>query len=345
MGKPWYRKSTDTWYFTDDGKQIALARGKDNQPEAEQRWHEIKAAGDVHSPRVEYGTIATAFLEWCKIHRPDSFAWYGRYISQFWKHVGSIAVEDLRKHHVTDWLDKSKITADATRRAAITALKRSLNWAVEEEILTHNPLAKLKRPTAGVRAITVDAEAVQRLLDLADRGKGKQYRRGAFRMFVLAMVSTGARPKEVRTVDASHYDPRGPAWVFPPKDNKTGEKTGKPRAIYLPPCINTLTRILIAARPEGPLFRNGEGNPWKANTIRCRVARLREKAGLPVGAVAYSLRHTFATEALVNGVGDQTLAVLMGHSSTEMIRKCYGHLDQRREHLVAAAQLGRAKPR
>lgn len=344
MGSPWYRKSTGTWYFTEGSKQIALARGEGNQAAAEKRWHEIKAAGDVFSPGVEYGTIATAFLEWCQVHRPQSFAWYGRYVSLFWKHVGLIEVAKLRKHHVTDWLDKSGIAADATRRAAITAVKRSLNWAVDEEILVHNPLARLKRPPQGVRTVTVDAAAVERLLELADRGKGKQYRRGAFRQFVLAMVSTGARPGEVRTVAAHNYDPRVPGWVFPPKKNKTGAKTGKPRTVYLPACIDTLTRILISARPEGPIFRNSKGDPWKAQTIRCRVARLREKAGLPAEAVAYSLRHTFATEALVNGVQDQTLAVLMGHSSTEMIRKVYGHLDQRRDHLVQAASLGRAKP-
>jgi site-specific recombinase XerD len=112
----------------------------------------------------------------------------------------------------------------------------------------------------------------------------------------------------------------------------------RPLVIYLSPCLQTLTRIAMAAKGgQGPLFVNARGHAWRSNAINLRIRRLREKPGLPDGTVAYSHRHSFATQAILNGTDVATVAELLGHGDVGMIQKHYGHLAGEAEHLKAAA--------
>ena len=63
-------------------------------------------------------------------------------------------------------------------------------------------------------------------------------------------------------------------------------------------------------KPGKVAFFNAKIAPWTANAVRLRVARLRLRAGLaPDGGgeevVAYTLRHTAATEASARGLRDR----------------------------------------
>jgi integrase len=339
MAEPWFRKQTRTWYISWDGKQVRL--GKDKEA-AFKRWHAMEATKiDYDDPAFDQ--IAELFLSWSEKHNSaDMFEWYGRFLVPACKAFGKTPIRLLKKHHLTTWLDE-EVPTQGKQRCAITACKRCLNWAQDEGLIPHNPIARMRRPPAGSRDTIIDATDLGRILKAADRGRGRQYRRGAFRAFVLAMVHSGCRPGEVRRVTAWHYDKRVPAWVFPKKENKTGGKTKRPRVVRLTACLDTLTRIFAHYRPDGNLFLNGNGDPWTANAIRCRMRRMRDKLGLPGDVVSYTFRHTFTTDGMVNGVDDQTLAELLGHTSTSMIRKHYGHLDQRKGHMQKA--LERARPK
>jgi len=61
----------------------------------------------------------------------------------------------------------------------------------------------------------------------------------------------------------------------------------------------------------------------------------RQRAGIP-HAIAYGLRHSFATTALVNGVPDALVAELLGHSGTTMLHKHYSHLTAQSQALREA---------
>jgi site-specific recombinase XerD len=104
-----------------------------------------------------------------------------------------------------------------------------------------------------------------------------------------------------------------------------------------------LSKKLMQEHPEGPLFRsyrkfNGQRKPWSRNGIRCRFKRLREKHPELRGIISYTLRHTFATDALANGVPVATVAELMGHQDLKMLQQHYAHLAEKTEHLRKAAE-------
>jgi site-specific recombinase XerD len=88
------------------------------------------------------------------------------------------------------------------------------------------------------------------------------------------------------------------------------------------------------------LLRNNRGEAWTENAIGLTTRRTRERAGIPQ-AIAYGLRHSFATDALANGVPDAQVAELLGHSGTAMLHRHYAHLGARAQALRDA--LGRVR--
>jgi len=123
------------------------------------------------------------------------------------------------------------------------------------------------------------------------------------------------------------------------EQHKTAKKTGKPRVIYLAPEMLEMSRRLVAERPEGPLFPSRKMNrPFSKNAIRIRFRRLREKLPHLNGVVAYTYRHSYATDALENGVGIAQVAELLGHTDTRMVSRNYGHLNQKVAHMREAAK-------
>ena len=84
--------------------------------------------------------------------------------------------------------------------------------------------------------------------------------------------------------------------------------------------------------PDDFVYLNAWSRPWTMNMFRLAMHRACEEAGInddPNGEriVAYSLRHTGATEATRQGIRDRTLADIMGHTSTNTTAR-YQHLDK-----------------
>ena len=59
--------------------------------------------------------------------------------------------------------------------------------------------------------------------------------------------------------------------------------------------------------------------------------RISRKLDFPV--TPYSVRHTFATDAIIKGVDLQTIATLMGHSNLKMLSTVYQHIQKRSDHI------------
>jgi site-specific recombinase XerD len=72
--------------------------------------------------------------------------------------------------------------------------------------------------------------------------------------------------------------------------------------------------------------------------VRCRFWNLREKLPKLAGVISYTMRHSFATQALANGVGIAHVAELMGHVDTSMVSGHYAHLGGNVQHVRDAAR-------
>lgn len=329
--KPWYRASKDAWYVEIAGQQVRLAKGEANEKAAWAAFYRLMASGTGKLPEsdtLRVAVVCDLFLEFShKHHAPDTWRWYKDYLQDFCEFFGTLLAKDLKPLHVSKWLDAHP-GWKGSRRCAVIAVKRAFNWAESEGVITANPIKRVKKPPQTFRnRILTPAEKKGILEAIQDEH---------FRQFVFAMQETGARPSEVRRVTAANVNLELGVWVF--SEHKSMQKTGRPRVIYLTPAMVELSRKLVAKYPDGPLFRGPRSKRgFTRNGIRCRFRNLRARLPHLKGVISYAYRHSFATDALTNGVGIAQVAELLGHTSTDMVMRHYQHLRERTEHLRQAA--------
>jgi integrase len=95
-----------------------------------------------------------------------------------------------------------------------------------------------------------------------------------------------------------------------------------------------IVKRLVAAYPEGKLFRNRRGLDWSKFAVCNRFHRLSQRTGKRM--FCYAARHGFATRKLIQGKGTLTNSQLMGHTDGTMLARVYGHLDKNVDFLKQA---------
>ena len=73
-------------------------------------------------------------------------------------------------------------------------------------------------------------------------------------------------------------------------------------------------QIYKPAHKEGYMFLNREGNPLKVERLRVFFRRYRRKAGINDSFIVHSLRHSFATKLVEEGIPLVQVKELLGHS-------------------------------
>lgn len=217
-------------------------------------------------------------------------------------------------------------------------VRRLTRWLVTEaRLLERDPLEGMSIGRVGRRLRTLAPAESARLLRRS---------RPALRRFVLALGESIARPHELRAVTWRDVRIAG-LQPFEVKDLENGDafffldrfkaqaRRRDHHAVRVIPITPRLGRLLARLWREKPnldaaIFQNERRRPWSINAVRCAFRRLRVRAGIAVDArgenvVAYTLRHTAATAAIVAGVEVGQLAGAMGHSDIRQTMR-YVHL-------------------
>jgi integrase len=330
--KPWFWTARDTWCVWIDGVQTPLARGRDNKPAAEREYHRLMA--ERHVPDEESkgttGCLAAEYLAWLKKHREaQTYDQVRHFLRSF---LGYKRVRETPPHRITIELVESWVEENPSwkrsRRHALRSLLRMFNWAVKRRKLQRNPIHGIDVPAPNrvLAYLTVD-----------ERGKiFKAIKDTAFQLVLTALEQTGCRPGELCVLTAEHVDLTQGTWTLP--KHKTANKTGKPRVVYLTAGMLEITRELVRAHPDGPLFLNSRGSPWNRNSIRIRFRNLRKKFPELGHFTATSYRRAYVTDALERGVDAVKVAELVGHTSTDMVMRHYSQLQERVKHMRDVAQ-------
>jgi len=313
--KPWFRKSTRSWYAQIDGRQVPLGRDKDD---AQRKYHGLMAGRRSGHSIGRVDELLDEFLEHVQRNqKPNTYRLYKGYIGDFNESIPNKRVHDLRPHDVQRWLN-TKPWNTTTRKIAVGAIKTAFNWAVRQGLIQASPLAGMKKPAALSRDVLVMPEQWTAL--------AAEIKDEALRDLLVFIRETGSRPQEARFIEALHV--RGDHILLPKVDSK-GQKYN--RVIWLTPAAEAILKRLMQSRPEGKLFRNKWGRPWTTGRLNERCRGLSKKLGFQF--FPYALRHTWITEGLERGVDPVTLAILAGHKDTTMICRVYQHLARKPDHL------------
>lgn len=132
--------------------------------------------------------------------------------------------------------------------------------------------------------------------------------------------------KTVQRISCSDGSKKTKIIITPPKSDSSI------RDIPIPACLSNLLRKFSQSNDCFVLSSNCD--PIEPRTLQYRFDRLLEKAGLP-SIRFHTLRHMFASNALVLGFDIKALSEILGHSSASVTLKLYVHssLNIKREYM------------
>jgi integrase len=335
--EPFWRAERNCYFVQIGKKQIRLAT---DEPEAWRLYHELMARPPEQAaietslaPADPFAVeVMDAFLEWTRLNRAErTYEWYRENIQRLVDRIPSaLTVEQLKPYHVTDAMAAFPNWGNNTKNDFISAVKRAFNWALEEERIERNPLAKLKKPPREAGEMAVSPDQYATLLAAV--------KTPAFRDLLELAWETGARLQELRKIEARFVEPG--RVVLPPTKAK-GKKNH--RVIYLTERAEEIIGRLAQANPSGPIVLNSDGNPWKKNAVNCVFFRLEKRLGMKFHLGA--LRKGFATEALKAGIDTVTVGALLGHRDGGMVSRVYGKIQQDPEFMAQSLKRSkRARP-
>ena len=230
-----------------------------------------------------------------------------------------------RRHDVDAWVaDMTRSPQPGTGRSAapatvvrrLSCLSGFYDYGLREiELLEYSPVANVRRPRVGEDSPTIglDAAELDRLLTAAERDSPRSA------ALISLLVYNGLRIAEALSCDVTSLTYQRGHRVL-----RIVRKGGRACTEPLAPVVLRPLLDYIGDRTAGPLFLNRAGSGRLAYTTSyALIRRLAVRAGIPAAEhlSPHSLRHSFATELLDNGVPLQNVQDAMGHADPRTTRR------------------------
>lgn len=241
---------------------------------------------------------------------------------------GATPLDKIRTPRIKAWRDGLKLGKASSNRT-LTALKAALNLAIANRRV-HPAVA---REWGDVAPYSDASQRRSLFLDLHQRRALLERLQGGLRDFVEAVMLTGARAGELTSATRAQFDARTMTMTF---TGKTGTRT-VPLSDASAPLFVRLSKSKL---PGARLFTRDDGRSWAHSDWDQLMREAAAIAKLPDGCCLYTLRHSFITEAISQGMTTLDVARLCG-TSVLMIEKHYGHLvaDAARDRLSRVQML------
>jgi integrase len=313
-----FKRGNVWWaYLYRDGVRHQYSTGTSNRKQAEKIEAKLKEEANNQrfqivnfDPDMRFGELAARFIASGAV-RPHHL-YHLKFLLPFFsetpvQRITKSLAEEFR-HQRKTWNPK-RLVKDATTNRDLSVLRRILYWAVDEQLIPANPLARMKmvRERRTRRQILSVAEE-QHLLVAA--------KKHLHAMIVIAL-DTGMRRGEITSQRWEDVD--FAQKVLFVTHSKTPE--GESREI---PLTERLHAHLVHHRKSEGLVIDFKGRA-------VRIVKRSWKTALKNAGVRHvrfhDLRHTFNTRLMEAGVLQEIRMALMGHSSGARVHALYTHIE------------------
>jgi len=240
----------------------------------------------------------------------------------------------LTRNHLADFLgyvatekhrwDGNGMRPTKTQAAPATVyhygkvVKFFFTWVKDEEYLLKNPAARLELPRPHYRQVEpYSNQEVKAMLAVCEHDISNSALYMGIRNYAIIsmFVDTGLRLSELAGIKLSDLDPSLQQLRVMGKGSKMRVVPINGRA------RKALKRYLTQARQPGddPLWKTDNGGPLSRCAVKIMVNRLKTRAGVKSSGGAHRFRHYFATHCLDNGMDLNTLRLLLGHATLNMV--------------------------
>lgn len=227
------------------------------------------------------------------------------------RHKGEIAPKPQAKPATPEELRARRSTANRV----LIVLRAALSHAFAEGKVASDAAWRRVKPFRGADAARqgyLTEEQCRRLLNACEPD---------FRRIVRGALETGCRYGELTRAKVADFHPDAPSLLI--RDTKSG----KPRHVPLDRQAAAFLESITAGRPgKEPIFLRDDGKPWGTSQQARRLAEASLRAGIEPPINFHGLRHTWASLRIMKGMPLIVAAQVLGHSTTRMVERHYGHL-------------------
>jgi site-specific recombinase XerD len=287
------------------------------------------------------------FLDYCEVERGLSSKTqenYSHYLNKLkeWlktKNKDSLRPHDLSAQDVWDYRlflsrhqNKGKGLSKLTQNYYLIALRALLSYFVAKDIVSLPPdkvtLPKDAKNEKTIKFLNLDQ--IQKLLNAPDPANPTGLRDKAI---LESLFSTGLRIAELVALNKEQFDS-----IWDKKDFELGiiGKGSRPRTVYFSErALEWLKKYFNTRKDkQKALFINYRGRTKEENRLTSRsIERMMKKysikAGIPLFTTPHTLRHSYATDLLEQGVDLRTIQEFLGHKNI-VTTQIYTHVTNKR---------------
>lgn len=219
-----------------------------------------------------------------------------------------------------DSLKKIKNLKDSSIKRKIISLKIFTQYLFDNNFLTTNPFQKLKFKYKHEHKLPkiLTIEEVERLLNCITSSFSllssnfKIYEGTRDLAIIDLLISTGIRIGEICLIKLADINIKNKTLLIHGKGKKE-------RLLFLS-CEDTIKNLkkwldIRSNHQNNHLFLNRYGNPLTIHSIEDIFYKYRDLAKINPLATPHYLRHTFATNLLINGADIRSVQEILGHSN------------------------------
>lgn len=250
-------------------------------------------------------------------------------------HVDKITSEVVRKYRL--WLnryknDNEEALSTITQSYHLIALRGFLGYLSKRDIPSLSP-DKIELPKVTRKQVTfLHYDEIARMLDAIPLDGEVGLRD---RAIIELLFSSGLRISELVNLNRDHVNTKRREFMVRGKGQKDrpvfiGEATAQRVQDYLQTRFDNLPPLFLSYSRNATASMSGDYRRLSPRSIQRIIARYARLAGITKHVSPHTMRHSFATDLLMNGADLRSVQAMLGHSNISTTQ-VYTHVTD--EHL------------
>lgn len=264
---------------------------------------------------------------------------YAQYLERFVEFSGDITVDKItselvRKYRL--WLNRYKNNNDdelstLTQSYHLIALRGFLRYLSKRDIPSLTP-EKIELPKTSRKQVTfLHFDEVERLLEQIDITTESGMRD---RAIIELLFSSGLRVSELVNLNRDHINTKRREFMVRGKGQKDRpvfiSQTAADRVNnYLDARNDNLVPLFISYSRNSVASTSGDFRRLTPRSIERIIGKYAKLAGITKHVSPHTMRHSFATDLLINGADLRSVQVMLGHSNISTTQ-IYTHVTDER---------------
>lgn len=277
---------------------------------------------------MQFSKAKTDFLEYLEIEQNRSqktVANYDHYLTRLLDFAGDIKIKDIDPELVRKWrlwlnrlgTNTSDELQKTTQNYHLIALRSFLKFCAKRDIPALTADKVELAHTTRKQVTFLNPEELQRVFEQPDITKLTGLRD---RAILELLFSSGLRVSELVSLDRDHINLKRREFTVRGKGQKDRPIFISPEAAkwiqnYLDKRDDTVKPLFARYSGTKQIDRSGNFHRLTARSVQRMVARYALLAGITKHVSPHTLRHSFATDLLMNGADLRSVQALLGHSN------------------------------